>query len=226
YPRMIEGIYTAVPAQNTVLRRFNTTTHLLEPAQWPSAMAPIRQQLSYHAAPDRTAAGLVVRAIPPAVWDTVPALVIPMPLLLFDQQPGRAEFRMLPGLSYVIVLMDREYITGEMLPALAQQHFRQTEHGFDYQLAVVSAADRRVVYHSTPEFSPQPDAAADAARDLFQVRMQDNAMPSTRTVDVHVAWLRQKIEPNPRHPQYVLTVHGRGYKFVGKSGTREIGKSG
>jgi two-component system alkaline phosphatase synthesis response regulator PhoP len=42
-----------------------------------------------------------------------------------------------------------------------------------------------------------------------------NAMPSTRTVDVHVAWLRQKIEPNPRHPQYVLTVHGLGYKFVG-----------
>ena len=42
-----------------------------------------------------------------------------------------------------------------------------------------------------------------------------NEMPSTRTVDVHVAWLRQKIEPNPRHPQYVLTVHGMGYKFAG-----------
>ncbi len=42
-----------------------------------------------------------------------------------------------------------------------------------------------------------------------------HSMPSTRTVDVHVAWLRQKIEDNPRHPQYVLTVHGMGYKFVG-----------
>ena len=42
-----------------------------------------------------------------------------------------------------------------------------------------------------------------------------NAMPSTRTVDVHVAWLRQKIEPNPRHPQFILTVHGMGYKFAG-----------
>jgi two-component system alkaline phosphatase synthesis response regulator PhoP len=42
-----------------------------------------------------------------------------------------------------------------------------------------------------------------------------NAMPSTRTVDVHVAWLRQKIEPNSRHPQYILTVHGMGYKFAG-----------
>jgi two-component system alkaline phosphatase synthesis response regulator PhoP len=42
-----------------------------------------------------------------------------------------------------------------------------------------------------------------------------HAMPSTRTVDVHVAWLRQKIEPNARHPQYLLTVHGLGYRFVG-----------
>jgi two-component system alkaline phosphatase synthesis response regulator PhoP len=42
-----------------------------------------------------------------------------------------------------------------------------------------------------------------------------NAMPSTRTVDVHVAWLRQKVEDNARHPQFILTVHGLGYKFVG-----------
>lgn len=42
-----------------------------------------------------------------------------------------------------------------------------------------------------------------------------HSMPNTRTVDVHVAWLRQKIEPNPRNPQYVLTQHGLGYKFVG-----------
>jgi len=42
-----------------------------------------------------------------------------------------------------------------------------------------------------------------------------NAMPSTRTVDVHVAWLRQKVEPTPKHPQYILTVHGMGYKFAG-----------
>ena len=41
------------------------------------------------------------------------------------------------------------------------------------------------------------------------------AMPSTRTVDVHVAWLRQKLEPNPRVPRYILTVHGLGYKFAG-----------
>ena len=49
---------------------------------------------------------------------------------------------------------------------------------------------------------------------LHEVWGYSNA-PSTRTVDVHVAWLRQKLEPNPRVPQYILTVHGLGYKFAG-----------
>ncbi|PYT01854.1 MAG: DNA-binding response regulator [Acidobacteria bacterium] len=41
-----------------------------------------------------------------------------------------------------------------------------------------------------------------------------DAMPSTRTVDVHIAWLRQKLEANPKHPHFIQTVHGMGYKFV------------
>jgi two-component system alkaline phosphatase synthesis response regulator PhoP len=36
---------------------------------------------------------------------------------------------------------------------------------------------------------------------------------STRTVDVHVAWLRQKLEPDSKHPRYIATIHGLGYKF-------------
>ncbi len=42
-----------------------------------------------------------------------------------------------------------------------------------------------------------------------------DAMPNTRTVDVHIGLLRQKLEPNIRQPQYILTVHGMGYRFVG-----------
>ncbi len=41
------------------------------------------------------------------------------------------------------------------------------------------------------------------------------ATPSTRTVDVHVAALRRKIEDDPPQPRWLLTVHGLGYKFVG-----------
>jgi two-component system alkaline phosphatase synthesis response regulator PhoP len=40
------------------------------------------------------------------------------------------------------------------------------------------------------------------------------SIPNTRTVDVHVAQLRQKIEDNPKEARYIVTVYGCGYKFV------------
>ncbi len=36
----------------------------------------------------------------------------------------------------------------------------------------------------------------------------------TRTVDNHIVSLRRKIEPDPKHPRYLVTVHSIGYKFV------------
>ena len=37
----------------------------------------------------------------------------------------------------------------------------------------------------------------------------------TRTVDVHIRWLRQKIEANSQKPEYLITVRGTGYKLEG-----------
>jgi DNA-binding response OmpR family regulator len=39
----------------------------------------------------------------------------------------------------------------------------------------------------------------------------EDATPSPQTVDVHVAWLRRKLETDPRHPVLIRTVHGIGY---------------
>jgi len=39
-----------------------------------------------------------------------------------------------------------------------------------------------------------------------------------RTIDAHVKNLRQKIETDPHHPRYVLTVHGLGYRFQAENG--------
>jgi len=39
--------------------------------------------------------------------------------------------------------------------------------------------------------------------------------PLTRTVDVHVLRLRQKIEDDPKEPRFIVTVHGLGYRFDG-----------
>ena len=38
---------------------------------------------------------------------------------------------------------------------------------------------------------------------------------TTRTVDTHIAKLRQKLEPDPGTPRYILSIYGEGYKFVG-----------
>lgn len=38
---------------------------------------------------------------------------------------------------------------------------------------------------------------------------------NSRTVDVHISWLREKLEPDPAHPSRILTVRGAGYRFEG-----------
>jgi signal transduction histidine kinase len=175
YPRLVKDIYVTGGEVGQTLQRFDRNTHLLEPVNWPDALASIHAQVSSTREPPSMGAGgtFLVRAMPPPIWDTIPALLIPTPTLLFNQDPSGAHVRMAPGMTFTILLLDRGYIASEMLPTLARQYFRQTGDGFDYELAVVSAADRQVLYHSQGDFSPPPDARADAAIDLFQIRMQE-----------------------------------------------------
>jgi DNA-binding response OmpR family regulator len=42
-----------------------------------------------------------------------------------------------------------------------------------------------------------------------------------RAIDAHIKNLRRKLEPDPRNPHYVLTVHGVGYKFVDSVDTKD-----
>lgn len=37
---------------------------------------------------------------------------------------------------------------------------------------------------------------------------------SSRTIDVHIAWLRQKIEENTQYPKHIHTIRGKGYRFL------------
>lgn len=52
-------------------------------------------------------------------------------------------------------------------------------------------------------------------RDLLQHVWGYPGVLQTRTVDVHVASLRQKLERHPSKPEHILTVHRMGYRFVG-----------
>jgi DNA-binding response OmpR family regulator len=49
--------------------------------------------------------------------------------------------------------------------------------------------------------------------DLMQHVWNTEYLGDTRTLDVHICWLRQKIEENPRIPEMILTRRGQGYEL-------------
>jgi two-component system alkaline phosphatase synthesis response regulator PhoP len=50
--------------------------------------------------------------------------------------------------------------------------------------------------------------------ELLQTVWEYASEASSRTLDVHVAWLRQKLEDNPQTPRYIQTFRGKGYRFT------------
>ena len=48
---------------------------------------------------------------------------------------------------------------------------------------------------------------------ILQHVWREHGLVTERTIDVHVASLRQKIEDKPNSPEYILTVRGEGYCF-------------
>jgi two-component system alkaline phosphatase synthesis response regulator PhoP len=103
-------------------------------------------------------------------------------------------------------------------PAESGGGYRFGEIAVDFRKAEVTKAGKPVAL-SAKEFQllryliRQRGATLSRDELLNEVWGYD-AMPTTRTVDVHVAWLRRKLEPTPKKPQYILTVHGLGYKFI------------
>jgi len=89
----------------------------------------------------------------------------------------------------------------------------------DFRRAEVSREDQPVSL-SALEFKLLQYFIAHRGELLTRDELLDNvwgydATPVTRTVDVHVSSLRQKLERNPGHPEFILTVHRLGYKFAG-----------
>jgi two-component system, OmpR family, alkaline phosphatase synthesis response regulator PhoP len=88
--------------------------------------------------------------------------------------------------------------------------FRSTEVSRDGHAVSVSAKEFQLLRY----FVEHRGATLSRDQLLREVWGYD-VSPSSRTVDVHVAWLRQKLEKDPRNPQFILTVVGLGYKFAG-----------
>jgi DNA-binding response OmpR family regulator len=83
----------------------------------------------------------------------------------------------------------------------------------------------KTVTLTTQEFKLLKYLAASAGRVISREELLNEVWgyqnyPSTRTVDNHILRLRQKLEPDPACPRFLLTMHGAGYKFIlGSSAT-------
>lgn len=87
--------------------------------------------------------------------------------------------------------------------------FRRTELLKDNQKIILSAKEFQLLQY----FIQHKGETLNREELLREVWDYDSPTYS-RTVDVHISWLRQKIEPDPGRPQWILTVHGFGYKFA------------
>ena len=181
YPRTVQDVYIASRTGGALgLQRFNPSTRFIERAQWPEALAVVREQLETPASTVTTSGGsLVVRSAPRTLWESVPAIVVQSPVVLWNTvsatgtREARPDLHVQPVVQYVVLTLAREYIAGELLPALADQHFRDGAEDIDYDVAVVETVGSTPVYTTSEGFSPDASAQGDASADLFQVRFQE-----------------------------------------------------
>ena len=184
FPRMLKDVYLATPKDGAAtVQRLNASTRFLEPAAWPAALADVKRAMEQATAPQplspsQAPASFVFRPQISTLWPAAPALVVSSPMLMVSHLrqslPHATATTMTSEIRYTILLFDADYMKNDMLPGLAQRHFQGTGDGFDYEVAVIpAAADQPPIYRSVPDFSPAPDATADARVDLFQVRPKD-----------------------------------------------------
>lgn len=79
--------------------------------------------------------------------------------------------------------------------------------------------DGKEIFLKPKEFDLLFFLAKNAGQVFTRLQLLENAwgydfFGGSRTVDVHVRWLREKLEETPARPRYILTVRGVGYKFV------------
>jgi DNA-binding response OmpR family regulator len=90
----------------------------------------------------------------------------------------------------------------------------------DFERRVVSARDEGlrltyVEFEILAALARSPGRVQTREMLLEQV-WGDSAYRDSRTIDVHIRHLREKLERDPRSPEYLLTVRGVGYRFRDK----------
>jgi DNA-binding response OmpR family regulator len=120
--------------------------------------------------------------------------------------------------------IDPDELSGRLTLLVERAHTRSTDPipvGDDMVLDLVAhelRRDGRTVHLRPKEFGLLAMLAAHPGRAYTRRQLLDRVWGSDhegdpRTVDVHVRWLRAKIEPEPAHPIHLVTLRGIGYRL-------------
>lgn len=105
----------------------------------------------------------------------------------------------------------------KLLSARQQYVLRVGDLGLNLRTRCVHKGDQ--VKHMTPKQAQLLQVFMEHAGEtlkrkfLMETVWNTDYMGDTRTLDVHVRWIREKIEDDPSHPRYLRTVRGIGYRF-------------
>jgi len=92
-----------------------------------------------------------------------------------------------------------------------------TTDGFSLNLTRASLTRDNQEVHLTPKeckllaILMQNAGKVVSRKTLMKYVWDTDYLGDTRTLDVHICWLRQKVEEDPKMPQYILTKRGQGY---------------
>jgi DNA-binding response OmpR family regulator len=104
-----------------------------------------------------------------------------------------------------------------LLPHSSNKVLRAGPIHLDLERRVVRCLEKEA--HLTPRltsllqiFMENPNQVLER-EDLFRKIWNTEYTGDTRTLDVHISWIRQAIEPNPRKPRFLITIRGMGYRL-------------
>jgi DNA-binding response OmpR family regulator len=105
----------------------------------------------------------------------------------------------------------------KLLPATETESLAARDFVFDVEARVVKKGDRK--QRLTPKQAMLLEELMRHAPDVLSRRFlmktvwNTDYLGDTRTLDVHIRWVREAIEDDPSSPEYILTVRGVGYRF-------------
>jgi DNA-binding response OmpR family regulator len=145
-------------------------------------------------------------------WKKLPILMIANPDKPVSKDVGADVLLELP--FTIRKLVNR---INPLLPHSSNKVLRAGPVQLDLERRIVRCLEKEA--HLTPRltsllriFMEHPNEVLEREA-LFRKIWNTEYTGDTRTLDVHISWIRQAVEPNPRKPRYLITIRGVGYRL-------------